>query len=115
MVCRVGVALLQGDYKKAVQLIMEPRDGEREESAEARRLYLQTGALRPAFNRRSILVTDALSRIGFVASWMYLFHDFYDSGMLGCKPQNKAAMINDACTPLATCSKYDVHIAPSTL
>lgn len=41
--CRVGVALLQGEYKQAVQLIMQPRDGEREETAEARRLYLETG------------------------------------------------------------------------
>ena len=45
--CRVGVALLQGEYKKAVQLIMQPRDGEREETAEARQLYLETGALGP--------------------------------------------------------------------
>ena len=45
--CRVGVALLQGKYKKAVQLIMQPRDGEREETAEARQLYLETGALSP--------------------------------------------------------------------
>ena len=45
--CRVGVALLQGEYKEAVQLIMQPRDGEREETAEARRLYLETGSSPP--------------------------------------------------------------------
>ena len=44
MPCRVGVALLRGEYKEAVQLIMQPRDGERQETAEARRLYLETGA-----------------------------------------------------------------------
>ena len=42
--CRVGAALLRGQYEEAVQLIMQPRDGEREESAEARRLYLDKGA-----------------------------------------------------------------------
>lgn len=45
--CRVGVALLQGEYEKAVKLIMQPRDGEREETAEARRLYLETGTFPP--------------------------------------------------------------------
>jgi len=42
--CRVGAALLRGQYQEAVRLIMQPRDGEREESAEARRLYLEKGA-----------------------------------------------------------------------
>lgn len=42
---RVGVALLQGQYEEAVRLIMQPRDGEREETAQARRLYLEQGVL----------------------------------------------------------------------
>ena len=42
--CRVGAALLRGQYQEAVRLIMQPRDGEREESAEARQLYLEKGA-----------------------------------------------------------------------
>ena len=37
--------MLQGEYQKAVQLILQPREGEREETAEARRLYLEKGAL----------------------------------------------------------------------
>ena len=40
---RVGAALLRGEYEAAVRLIMQPRDGEREETAEARKLYLQKG------------------------------------------------------------------------
>ncbi len=42
--CRVGAALLRERYEEAVRLIMQPRDGEREETAEARRLYLEKGA-----------------------------------------------------------------------
>lgn len=41
--CRVGAALLRGEYEEAVRLIMQPRDGEREETVEARRLYLDKG------------------------------------------------------------------------
>ena len=41
--CRVGAALLRGEYEEAVRLIMQPREGEREETAEARRLYLDKG------------------------------------------------------------------------
>ncbi|KAL0027136.1 hypothetical protein WJX79_009492 [Trebouxia sp. C0005] len=40
---KVGAALLRGHYEEAVRLIMQPRDGEREETAEARRLYLEKG------------------------------------------------------------------------
>lgn len=48
---RVGVALLQGQYEEAVRLIMQPRDGEREETAQARRLYLEQGDVKGALSQ----------------------------------------------------------------
>lgn len=35
----VGVALLQGDYRRAIQLIMAPREGDAEQTTEARQAY----------------------------------------------------------------------------
>lgn len=37
--------MLQGQHEEAVRLIMKPRDGEKEDTAQARRLYLETGAI----------------------------------------------------------------------
>ena len=42
-VYRVGAAMLRGEYEQAVRLIMQPREGDREEGVEARRLYLDKG------------------------------------------------------------------------
>ncbi|KAL0052217.1 hypothetical protein WJX82_010083 [Trebouxia sp. C0006] len=80
---KVGAALLRGQYQEAVRLIMQPRDGEREESAEARRLYLEkgdvTGALykmqRHLTAERAIL--EGLSHSGqdnFLAALMCIPH-----------------------------------------
>lgn len=41
IVGRVGAAMLKGEYEEAVRLIMQPHEGEREDSAAARNLYLQ--------------------------------------------------------------------------
>ena len=35
--------MLKGEYEEAVRLIMQPLEGEREDSAVARNLYLQKG------------------------------------------------------------------------
>ena len=42
-VSRVGAALLRAEYEQAVRLILQPREGDREEAVDARRLYLDNG------------------------------------------------------------------------
>ncbi|KAK9809841.1 hypothetical protein WJX72_000220 [[Myrmecia] bisecta] len=40
---RVGAKLLRGEWREAVELIMQPKDAERAENVDARQLYLQKG------------------------------------------------------------------------
>ncbi|DBB03074.1 TPA: hypothetical protein ACH3X1_013389 [Trebouxia sp. C0004] len=80
---KVGATLLRGRYEEAVRLIMQPRDGEREETAEARRLYLEKGDVTGALSKmqrhltaeRAIL--EGLSHSGkdnFLAALMRIPH-----------------------------------------
>ena len=39
---------MKGEWEAAVQLIMEPREGEKEQATEARRLFLEEGDLSAA-------------------------------------------------------------------
>ena len=41
--CRVGIALLKGQWEEAVRLIMQPSSHERADSQAAKKLYLEQG------------------------------------------------------------------------
>ncbi|KAK5574628.1 hypothetical protein RB653_009881 [Dictyostelium firmibasis] len=39
----IGIAMIQGNWEKAAKLILDPRDGEREDAVKARKYYKETG------------------------------------------------------------------------
>ncbi|KAN0025350.1 hypothetical protein ACTFIU_003611 [Dictyostelium citrinum] len=42
----IGIAMIQGNWEKAAKLILDPRDGERDDATKARKYYKETGDIK---------------------------------------------------------------------